>query len=199
MAFQRCLAACAIVNNNPLRRFFSTKQSAIDAIGGSLPVSIEELAERASLSVLRPMRNPVRDVMTSGDGSGSEVPPMLGVFNDIPWHQLRESDIASWAKAGFAWIVNDGEHNGPDGRMTRELNATFVRYGITPVQRLHREALSEHGDVRVCLASSSSPPPPRIKSHREQLFPHTSHRPWQWDREPRCDRTVSIRTRRDAT
>ena len=131
-----------ITNNLRRTRMMST---AINAIGGSIPVSIEEMASRASLSVLRPQRNPIRDVMTKYDAP-KKIPPLLGIFNDIPWHQIRESDVASWAKAGFTWVVNDGEHSGPSGRMTREINATFVRYGITPVQRLHREAISEHGD-----------------------------------------------------
>ena len=37
--------------------------TAINAIGGSVPVSVEEMASRASLAVLRPQRNPIRDVM----------------------------------------------------------------------------------------------------------------------------------------
>lgn len=134
-----------MIKASMIRRHHRTLCTAISAIGGSVPVSIEEMASRASLAVLKPQRNPIRDVMTKFDTT-DKIPPLLGIFNDIPWHQIRESDISNWAKAGFTWVVNDGEHSGPCGRMTREINATFIRYGITPVQRLHREAISEHGD-----------------------------------------------------
>ena len=52
----------------------------------------------------------------------------------------------SWARAGFTWAVNDGEHSMYEGRYGAEQNAMMLRLGVTPVQRLHREAISEHGD-----------------------------------------------------
>lgn len=45
-----------------------------------------------------------------------QTPPMLGIFSDVPWHQLRESEVMAWAKAGFTWVVCDGEHSLTDGR-----------------------------------------------------------------------------------
>lgn len=45
-----------------------------------------------------------------------QTPPMLGVFSDIPWHKLRESEVMAWAKAGFSWVVCDGEHSLQEGR-----------------------------------------------------------------------------------
>ena len=145
-----------------------TMCTAINAIGGSVPVSVEEMASRASLAVLRPQRNPIRDVMKKFDRT-EQIPPLLGIFNDIPWHQIRESDVASWAKAGFTWIVNDGEHSGPSGRMTREINAMFIRYGITPVQRLHREAISEHGDS-LAMGSRATMRPYGIELEETQRY-----------------------------
>ena len=71
---------------------------------------------------------------------------MLGIFSDIPGHQLRESEVHAWARAGFTWVVCDGEHSLGEGRYGREQLAMMLRLGITPVQRLHREARSEHGD-----------------------------------------------------
>lgn len=71
---------------------------------------------------------------------------MLGIFSDIPGHQLRESEVHAWARAGFTWVVCDGEHSLGEGRYGREQLAMMLRLGITPVQRLHREARSLHGD-----------------------------------------------------
>ena len=51
--------------------------------------------------------------------------------------------------AGFTWVVNDGEHQVYEGRYGLEQNQSQLRAGITPVQRLHREAISEHGDAFV--------------------------------------------------
>lgn len=55
--------------------------------------------------------------------------------------------MQSWAKAGFSWVVNDGEHSQHFGHYGREQNAMIARAGMLPVQRLHREAVSEHGDA----------------------------------------------------
>ena len=49
--------------------------------------------------------------------------------------------------SGFTWVISDGEHSQLFGRMGRVQNAMMSRVGITPVQRLHREAVSEHGDA----------------------------------------------------
>ena len=76
-----------------------------------------------------------------------KTPPMLGIFSDVPWHQLRESEVHAWARAGFSWVVCDGEHSQSEGRYGRDQMNMLLRHGITPVQRLHREARSEHGDA----------------------------------------------------
>ena len=98
------------------------------------------------------------------------MPPMLGIFNDIPNSkvpaqfsilgevhtslepinlplQIRDDEAHSWAKAGFTWVVNDGEHQVYEGRYGLEQNQAQLRAGLTPVQRFHREAISEHGDA----------------------------------------------------
>ena len=117
-----------------------------------------------------------------------EMPPVLGIFNDIPSHKLREdevclsnpsthlptlaekssrycaldqhfmlicfcvtscfsSQVMAWARAGFSFIVCDGEHSQLYGRYGREQHAMLARAGLLSVQRLHREAVSEHGDA----------------------------------------------------
>ena len=58
-------------------------------------VSTETLAERAKLAVLDPQHNAVIEALTTSNR------PLLGLFNDIPRHQLRESDARAWALAGF--------------------------------------------------------------------------------------------------
>ena len=119
---------------------------AIEAIGGSRPVSAEEFARRAYATALNPNRNPLKEVLDKAP-SHAETPPLLGVFNDVPWHKFRESEAHAWAKAGYSWIVNDAEHSQWEGWYGREQNAAELRLGLLPVQRLHREALSHHGDV----------------------------------------------------
>ena len=103
-------------------------------------VSTEVLAERAKLAVLDPHRNGVIEALATPR-------PLLGLFNDIPRHQFRESDARAWAVAGFDFVVNDAEHSGNDLLYGREENACLQRYGLTPIQRLPREAVSAHGDA----------------------------------------------------
>lgn len=120
--------------------------SALEAIGGNRPLTTEVFAQRAYDTALNPLRNPVKAIMDRCS-SVAETPPLLGIFNDIPWHKFRETEAHSWAKAGFSWIVNDGEHTQWEGYYGREHNAAELRLGLLPVQRLHREALSAHGDA----------------------------------------------------
>ena len=119
---------------------------AIEAIGGSLPLNAEEFARRAYACALNPCRNPLKEILDKVD-SFEEAPPLLGIFNDIPWHKFRESEAHAWAKAGFMWIVNDAEHSQWEGNYGRDQNAAEARLGLLQVQRLHREALSSHGDA----------------------------------------------------
>ena len=119
---------------------------AIDALGGQLPLRSEQFAERAYACALNPLRNPLKEIMDQCS-SVEETPPVLGIFNDIPWHKFRESEAHAWAKAGFLWMVNDGEHSQWEGNYGREQNAAEARLGLLPVQRLHREAISAHGDA----------------------------------------------------
>ncbi len=117
-----------------------------DAIGGPCPLTTQTFANRAAAYVSNPNRNPLKEILDQAE-SYNETPPLLGIFNDIPWHKFRESEALVWAQAGFSWIVNDGEHSQWEGVYGREQNATIARLGMVPVQRLPREAVSEHGDA----------------------------------------------------
>ena len=131
--------------------------TAIEAVGGSRPLQVEEFARRAHAYVTHPGRNPLKEVLDR-HATVSETPPLLGIFNDIPWHQFRESEAHAWAKAGFTWIVNDAEHRQREGWYGTEQNAAECRLGLLAVQRLHREALSSHGDVFQLGARASMRP-----------------------------------------
>lgn|GEM_PF-440758 len=120
--------------------------TAIEAIGGNRPLKTEEFARRAHDYTLNPSRNSLKEVMDKAD-SVATTPPLLGIFNDIPWHQFRENEAHAWARAGFSWIVNDAEHRQWEGWYGTEQNATINRLGMLSCQRLHREAASFHGDV----------------------------------------------------
>jgi hypothetical protein len=120
--------------------------NAIEAIGGHCPIRTEEFARRAHAYTIKPSRNPIKEIMDKAE-SFEETPPLLGIFNDIPWHKFRESEAHSWAKAGFLWIVNDAEHMQWEGFYGREQNATLARLGLLSIQRLPREAISAHGDA----------------------------------------------------
>jgi len=119
---------------------------AIEAIGGCRPLQAEQFAQRAYACALNPLRNPIKEIMDKCP-SVEKTPPFLGIFNDIPWHKFRESEAHAWAKSGFTWIVNDAEHSQWEGNYGREHNAAEGRLGLLGVQRLHREALSPHGDA----------------------------------------------------
>jgi hypothetical protein len=118
---------------------------ALEALGGHRPLRAEQYAQRAYDYALNPLRNSLKAIMDQCP-SVEQTPPMLGIFNDIPWHKFREAEAHAWAKAGFLWIVNDAEHSQWEGYYGREQNAAECRLGLLPVQRLHREAVSAHGD-----------------------------------------------------
>ena len=99
-----------------------------------------------------------------------EIPPLLGIFNDVPWFHFRESEAHAWARAGFSWVVNDGEHSQWEGYYGREQNATLLRLGITPVQRLPREAISLHGDALQLGARATMRPYATIPEEAETYF-----------------------------
>ena len=120
-------------------------------LGAGVGVDVAELAERARLAVLDPQRNSVKELVEAGT-------PALGLFNDIPARHFRESDARAWALAGFSWVCNDAEHGGPELVYGREENALLVRFGITPIQRLPREARSLHGDSLVFGARGTMRP-----------------------------------------
>ena len=119
---------------------------AIAAIGGNRPLKAEEFARRAYNYALNPARNPLKETLDQCE-SVAKTPPLLGGFNDVPWHKLRDAEVHAWAKAGWSWLVNDAEHSQWEGWYGREQNAVLSRHGILPVQRLAREARSEHGDA----------------------------------------------------
>ena len=58
--------------------------TAVEAIGGSLPLNTEEFARRAHAYTMKPTRNPLKEVHDKAS-SVEETPPLLGIFNDIPW------------------------------------------------------------------------------------------------------------------
>jgi 2-keto-3-deoxy-L-rhamnonate aldolase RhmA len=124
----------------------TTAVTAIEAIGGSRPLKTEEFAIRAHDYTMNPSRNRLKQILDQAD-SMATTPPLLGIFNDIPWHQFRESEAHAWARAGFSWIANDGEHRQREGWYGTEQNAALNRLGLLTCQRLHREAVSFHGDV----------------------------------------------------
>lgn len=131
--------------------------TALAAVGGELPVGVREFARRAYAQALDPLQNPVKQVMDAAT-SPLDVAPMLGIFNDIPVSKMRETEVMAWARAGFLFVVNDGEHSLLGGRMMHEQNVMQLRCGITPIQRLHREAVSEHGDSLVLGARGTMRP-----------------------------------------
>ena len=143
--------------------------TALGAVGGAIPVPATEFARRAYAHALDPLQNTVKQVMDSS-ASVQAMPPLLGIFNDIPAHQLRESEVKSWARAGFTWVVSDGEHTQLNGRLGREQNAMLSRNGILPVQRLHREAVSEHGDALTCGARATMRPYGTTVGEAEQYY-----------------------------
>eukprot|EP00037_Helgoeca_nana_P014599 m.136296 g.136296 ORF g.136296 m.136296 type:complete len:341 (+) comp22622_c0_seq2:2-1024(+) len=131
--------------------------SAVAAVGGAVPVSTAEFGARAARAAMAPRWNPLKahldhTVLTPTHPEGparlqsTTVPPTLGIFLDTPWHQLTTSHVKGLAKAGFLWVVPDGEHLGVHGRYGADQHELLLRHGITPIQRLPREAVSDHGD-----------------------------------------------------
>ncbi len=143
--------------------------NAIEAIGGHLPLKSEEFAQRAQAYALNPLRNSLKEILDQAD-SVENTPPLLGIFNDIPWHKFRESEAHAWAKAGFSWVVNDAEHSQWEGWYGREHNAAESRLGLLAVQRLHREARSAHGDVYQMGARASLRPYSTTYEDAEAFF-----------------------------
>jgi len=142
---------------------------AIAAIGGERPLKTEEFARRAHAYTMNPNRNPLKEVLDQAP-SFEKTPPLLGIFNDVPWHRFRENEAHAWAKAGFSWIVNDAEHSQWEGWYGREQNATECRLGLLPVQRLHREALSQHGDAYQLGARATMRPYSTTYEDAERYF-----------------------------
>ena len=144
-------------------------KTALSVVGGELPVPVQELAKRAYLYTLDPLRNPVKQVY---DASASvlEMPPLLGIFNDIPTHKMREDEVVAWARSGFSFIVSDAEHRQISGWQGREENAMIARSGMLPVQRLHREAVSQHGDALQVGARATMRPYATTVAEADQYF-----------------------------
>ena len=143
--------------------------TALDAIGGHRPLKTEEFARRAHAFAMNPSRNAVKEVLDRFDAV-ADTPPLLGIFNDIPWYQVREDEAHSWAKAGFAWVVNDAEHCQREGWYGRQQNAMEGRVGLLQVQRLHREAFSSHGDVFQLGARATMKPYGTTYEQAERFF-----------------------------
>jgi len=106
---------------------------------------VGEFAERARQYVLNPQRNPLRETLG--------VRPVLGLFNDIPRHKFRFEEAQAWARAGFDFVICDGEHSLHEGFYGRDEYASLLRLGLTPIQRLPRDAgPSYYGDA-LCLGA----------------------------------------------
>jgi 2-keto-3-deoxy-L-rhamnonate aldolase RhmA len=135
----------------------------------TLPLTTDQFAVRAYQATLNPQRNPVKEVMDQSS-SVEETPPMLGVFNDIPWSLFRESEAHAWAQAGFLWVVNDGEHSQWEGYYGRDQNTAQLRLGLLPVQRLPREAVSSHGDSLQLGARATMRPYGTTVAEAEQYY-----------------------------
>lgn len=143
--------------------------TALEAIGGGRPLDTNEFARRSYEYVKNPLRNPVKEILDRA-ASHERTPPLLGIFNDIPRHKQREDEVLTWAKAGFSFIVNDAEHLQWEGWYGREQNASQLRNGLLPVQRLHREALSSHGDAFRLGARATMRPYCTSLSEAEQYY-----------------------------
>ncbi|HIG18729.1 MAG TPA: M23 family metallopeptidase, partial [Candidatus Handelsmanbacteria bacterium] len=143
--------------------------TALDAIGGNRPLQTEEYARRAHAFVMNPQRNAVKSVQDEYN-SVAATPPLLGIFNYVPWYQVREDEAHSWARAGFAWIVNDAEHCQREGWYGRQQNAMEGRVGLLQCQRLHREAFSSHGDVFQLGARATMKPYGTTYEDAERFF-----------------------------
>ena len=135
-------------------------EKAIEEASGAADQEEEAIKEgTGNLDMTEAMVQKTKDLRAASEISAvHKCPPMLGIFSDVPWHQLRESEVHAWAMAGFTWVVCDGEHSQQEGRYGREQMAMLLRHGITPVQRLHREARSEHGDALTLGARGTMAP-----------------------------------------
>jgi len=141
----------------------------VESLGSNLPLTTEVFAGRAHDWSLDPNRNSLKEILDRAE-SVAETPPLLGVFNDIPWHKFRESEAHAWARAGFQWVVNDAEHSQWEGHYGREHNAALARLGLMPIQRLHREALSSHGDAFQLGARATMRPYATTFEHAVRYF-----------------------------
>ena len=83
---------------------------------------------------------------------------MPGWFQDIPWHQLRESEVHAWARAGFTWVVCDGEHSLGEGRYGRE---QLVPSRLQECFHAHSHVFAQHHPAPAPL----SPIPLSIVTH----------------------------------
>ncbi|MCE2450848.1 MAG: hypothetical protein J4F35_21610 [Candidatus Latescibacteria bacterium] len=124
---------------------------AIAAIGGSRPLKAEEFARRAYNYALNPARNPLKETLDQCE-SVAKTPPLLGGFNDVPWHKLRDAEVHAWAKAGWSWIVNDAEHSqweGWYGRAPRHPTspASSPRGPLRTRRRLPTRGASDHASL----------------------------------------------------
>lgn len=144
--------------------------AALSVIGGALPLPASEFARRAHAYYQNPQENMLFRLAKECQRAGRPPPPVLGVFNDIPCSKLREDEVQSWARAGFSFVVSDGEHSQWEARLGRDHTAMILRAGMVPVQRLHREAISEHGDALATGSRATMRPYGTTLAEAEQYF-----------------------------
>lgn len=106
-------------------------------------ITVDEFANRAAQYVRNPQRTPLLHKLKT---------PKLGIFCDIPKDKFRADEAQHWARAGFDVIFCDGEHSLSDGFYGRPQYEALLRLGLTPIQRLPRDAGSQFGDA-LCLGA----------------------------------------------
>jgi len=70
----------------------SPRMSALASVGGSIPLTAEQFAQRAYKGTLNPLLNPMKAVLDAST-SVRDTPPLLGIFIDIPARNLRNDDL----------------------------------------------------------------------------------------------------------
>lgn len=102
-------------------------------------MTIQSTVERLAQHAARYVRDPLKNLLLDVEG------PALGLLNDIPPEKFRDDEARCWAVAGFSFVINDAEHS--QSYYGRQQNAALLRLGITPIQRLPRDAGSLFGDA----------------------------------------------------
>ena len=125
---------------------------ALSVVGGAVPVPAAEFARRAFRYTLDPLANPVKEVMDAFP-SVRAMPPMLGIFNDIPAHQMRDDEVQSWARAET--MASTGRR----GRSFLKTSSALLSPSLTPAlcACCSTHAGRRARQMRCCFATACSP------------------------------------------